>query len=156
MSAAPNSPFAWCWWDTAWAAWWLAEPCTAWLQTVRILVSCGVEVQAFFRYSSQIFLLLADLGQIVAAAFSPRASTSEEVGPAANAAAETAVPWVNIMAGAGDYSLPLTHAGAAAAGPGDAGLTVLMRDLPGVWTTASHKVGTGGMLDHICASCWLT
>lgn len=58
------------------------------------------------------------------------------------AAVAAAVPRVNILAGAGDFSLPLTHAAAAGApqeGEGG-GLTLAMRDMPGVWATCSHKV----------------
>ncbi len=58
----------------------------------------------------------------------------------AEEAAAAAVPRVNILAGAGDFSLPLTHAAAAPREEGGGGLTLLMRDMPGVWATCSHKV----------------
>ncbi|KAL4448007.1 hypothetical protein ABPG75_005226 [Micractinium tetrahymenae] len=66
---------------------------------------------------------------------------STQAATVAAQAAAAAVPHVNILAGAGDFSLPLTHAGAAGApfGEQDGGLTLLMRDMPGVWATCSHK-----------------
>lgn len=74
------------------------------------------------------------------------ASGSAEGRAAAVAAAAASVPSVNILAGPGDFSLPLTHA--SAAGPALEGqgarLALLMRDMPGVWATCSHKVSGPG------------
>lgn len=59
----------------------------------------------------------------------------------ATAAAAAAVPRANIAAGAGDALLPHTLGGGDAPGlPGEASeLSLLMRDMPGVWTTSGHK-----------------
>lgn len=67
---------------------------------------------------------------------------------AAAAAAAAGVPRANIAAGAADYFLPHTLGGAGApVRPGEQPeLSLLMRDMPGVWTTCGHKV----RLDNGC------
>ena len=63
---------------------------------------------------------------------------------AAAAVAAAAVPRVDIAGGAGDQSLPLTHAATNTPPPPGAGLELglglLMGDMPAVWSTSTHKV----------------
>ncbi|EFN57345.1 hypothetical protein CHLNCDRAFT_57178 [Chlorella variabilis] len=80
-------------------------------------------------------------------AFVPRVLLSTVLKPAkakeqaAASVIAAAAPRVNIMAGAGDFSLPLTHPSAATPLAPESGpqLSTLMRDMPGVWSTGSHK-----------------
>jgi len=65
-------------------------------------------------------------------------------GAAPGVALAAAVPRVSILAGAGDFSLPQTHAAVAGStsareGDGAAELVIQMRDMPAVWATCSHK-----------------
>ena len=84
------------------------------------------------------------------AACSVTTAAAAEAAAAAGAAAAE-VPHASILAGAGDFSLPHTHAPAATlaghvahvGGRSSGEVTLLMRDMPGVWTTCSHKVRWG-------------
>ena len=75
---------------------------------------------------------------------SSAARKQTDLAAAAAALAAAAVPRVDIAAGAGDQSLPLTHAAASTPPPPGAGLELglglLMGDMPAVWTTSNHKV----------------
>ena len=121
----------------------------------------------------------ADLGQLVAlvtlgspthfprfmphrplgALLADRAAKGGEAGArgacTAAAAAVAAVPRANIVAGAADYFLPHTLGNMRA--PATAGaepeLSLVMRDVPGVWTTCGHKVREGYTL--CCLGVWL-
>lgn len=73
-------------------------------------------------------------------------SNATAAAQAASAAAAAAVPRANIAAGAADYFLPHTLGSAGApVRPGEQPeLSLLMRDMPGVWTTCGHKVSRAG------------
>lgn len=127
------------------------------------------------RYCRMTRLLLAycfvsaDLGQLVALvalgsphhfpAFMPHRHLRTLLMPprlvnSMAAVSAASVPQINVLAGVGDYSLPLTHASAAttpALGTKQK-LSIGMDDMPGVWTTASHKVHAACV--PACQICW--